>query len=87
MNMEKIKQHFRKLILQMGVVGLISAISYAFIVAAPYVENRMGIGIYVSIMFILLPVATYVLISLYIWVLEPKSMSIKIPPKNWETNI
>ena len=81
MNMEKIKLYFHKLILQIGVVGLVSAISYAFIVAVPYVENRMRIGIYVSIMFILLPVATYVLISLYIWGLERKLMLIKIPQK------
>lgn len=70
MNTKKIKQQFHEFILLLGVMGLVSVISYGFILVGPYVDSRIDIGIYVFAMFILLPVATYVLISLYMWVLE-----------------
>lgn len=70
MNRKKIKSHVHELLLLIGVIGFITAISYAFIAAGPYVDNRLEIGLYVMIMFIILPVATYAVISSYMWILD-----------------
>lgn len=64
------KSLFRTFLLWLGVAALAAGISFLLIVAGSYVEKKWQIGAYAAVMFIILPVVTYVLISLYMWVLE-----------------
>jgi|GEM_PF-3094419 len=70
MNKQTIKQYAHTLLLLLGTGLLAGAASYLFIEAANHVANVLHIRLYVIGLFLVLPALTYVLISLYMWLLD-----------------
>lgn len=70
MKRKKIKEWCYDIFLYLGVIGFILGVSWGFIEMIFYIENRMTIWIYVILMFIVSPIAAYVCISLYMWLLD-----------------